>query len=189
MYPWTHLAGGYLVVSLLWRLRGHRVDGAVALAAAVGTQFPDLVDKPLAWGVGVLPAGRSLTHSLFTATAVSVGVLYVAARYDRPSTGRAFVVGYGSHLVGDVIPKLPAGDFDSLTFLLWPLLPLPAYDGAGPVVANLADSSATPVASLLASPARLAFGVVVVAVWAADGFPGMAGISRALGLDTRRDTD
>jgi len=186
MLPWTHLAGGYLVISLFWRLRGHRVDGPVAFAAAVGTLFPDLVDKPLAWGVGVLPAGRSLAHSLFTATAVSAIVLYAATRYDRHSAALAFVVGYGSHLLGDIVPKLPAGDFDSLTFLLWPLLPLPEYEGAGPVVANLAEIYTAPAAYLLASPARLAGAVVVLAVWAADGFPGVAEVGRYLVAEKHR---
>lgn len=189
MWPWTHLAFGYLLVSLLWRLRATRVTGAVAVAAAVGTQFPDLVDKPLAWGLGVLPAGRSLAHSVFTAAAVSAVVLAVAARRDRRDPALAFVVGYGSHLAGDVIPKLPASDFDSLTFLLWPLLPLPEYDGAEPVVANLAEVAAAPTASLLSSPSRLALLALVVAVWWADGFPGVVGIGRYFARHARPDID
>ncbi len=180
MWPWTHLGFGYLLVSLLWRLRARRVDGAVAVAAALGTQFPDLVDKPLAWAFGVLPAGRSLAHSAVTAAVVSAVVLYVAGRRDRVDPALAFVLGYGSHLAGDALPKLPAGEFDSLTFLLWPLLPLPDYDGADPVVANVAEAAAEPVASLLASPGRLALLVLVVVVWGADGFPGVAGLGRYL---------
>ncbi|WP_276251033.1 metal-dependent hydrolase [Haloarcula rara] len=180
MWPWTHLGFGYLLVSLLWRLRARRVDGAVAVAAALGTQFPDLVDKPLAWAFGVLPAGRSLAHSVVTAAVVSAVVLYVAGRRDRADPALAFVVGYGSHLAGDALPKLPAGEFDSLTFLLWPLLPLPDYDGADPVVANFAEVAAEPVASLLTSPDRLALLVLVVALWGADGFPGVAGLGRYL---------
>jgi len=178
MWPWTHLAFGYLVVSLLWRVRTRRFDGAAAVAAAVGTQFPDLVDKPLAWGFGVLPAGRSLAHSVFAAATVSAIVLYVAARCDRLDPALAFVVGYGTHLAGDALPKLPAGDFDSLTFLLWPLLPLPEYDGADAVAANLSEVVAAPASYLFASPSRLAFLAVVVAVWAADGFPGAAAVGR-----------
>ena len=189
MWPWTHLAVGYLLVSLLWRLRARRVDGAVALAAALGTQFPDLVDKPLAWVFGVLPAGRSLTHSVFTAAAMSAVVLYTAGRGDRDDPALAFVVGYGSHLAGDALPKLPAGDFDSLTFLLWPLLPLPEYDGADPVVANLGEVAAAPVAYLLASPGRLVMLVLVVAVWSADGFPGLAGVRRYLTHGLKRTFD
>ncbi|WP_324661876.1 metal-dependent hydrolase [Haloarcula sediminis] len=189
MWPWTHLAFGYLLVSLLWRLRANRVTGAVAVAAAVGTQFPDLVDKPLAWGLGVLPAGRSLAHSVVTAVPLSAVVLYVATRRGRSGPALAFVVGYGSHLVGDTIPKLPSGDFDSLTFLLWPLLPLPEYDGAEPVVANLSEVVATPVAFLLASPGRLALLALVIAVWWADGFPGVAGVGRYVTRGVNHDID
>ena len=189
MWPWTHLAFGYLLVSLLWRLRANRVTGAVAVAAALGTQFPDLVDKPLAWGLGVLPAGRSLAHSVLTAAAVSAVVLYVAARRDRRAPALAFVVGYGSHLAGDTIPKLPTSDFESLTFLLWPLLPLPEYDGAEPVVANLSEVVAAPTAFLLASPSRLALLALVLAVWWADGFPGAAGVGRYVTRNAKPDID
>ena len=189
MWPWTHLAFGYLVVSLLWRLRGHRLNGAVAAAAALGTQFPDLVDKPLAWVLGILPAGRSLGHSVFIATAVSAVVLYVAGRRDRFDPALAFVVGYGSHIAGDVIPELPTGDFDSLTFVVWPLLPSPEYDGAGPVMANLAEIAAAPMAYLLASPDRLVLFLLVVALWGADGFPGVAGVGRYLTRDAGRKID
>jgi len=189
MWPWTHLAVGYLLVSLLWRLRARRLDGSVAVAAALGTQFPDLVDKPLAWALGVLPAGRSLTHSVLVATVVSAAVLSVARRRAHPDPGLAFVVGYASHLAGDAIPKLPAGEFDSLTFLLWPLLPLPTYDGSEPVVAALGEVLVAPAAYLLASPGRLAFLVVVLALWSADGFPGVARIGRYLSRNRGRRTD
>ena len=189
MWPWTHLAFGYLAASLLWRLRARRLDGPAAVAATVGSQFPDLVDKPLAWAVSVLPAGRSLTHSVFTAVVVSAVVYCVAARLDRREPALAFIVGYASHLAGDALPKLPAGDFDSLTFLLWPLLPLPEYEGAEPVVANLAEVVAAPAAYLLASPVRLAFLVAVLAVWSADGFPGVAGVGRYLTRSVSRRPD
>ena len=189
MLPWTHLAFGYLVVSLLWRLSSHRLDGAAAVAVVIGTQFPDLVDKPLAWGLGVLPAGRSLAHSMLTAAAVSAIVLYAAARRDRLDQALAFVVGYGTHLLGDVIPKLPAGDFESLTFLLWPVLPLPEYEGAGPVVENFAEMAASPAAYLLASPGRLAALLLLLAVWSADGFPGAVGVGRYISRSARRQID
>ena len=189
MWPWTHLAVGYLLVSLLWRLRGHRVDGAVAVAAALGTQFPDIVDKPLAWGLHLLPAGRSLAHSVFTAVVVSAVVFYAAARRDCPGPALAFVGGYASHLAGDAVPNLPAGEFDALTFLLWPLLPLPEYDGAEPVVGSLAEILAAPAAYLLASPGRLFFFTVVLAVWSADGFPGAAGLGRYFTRGASRKID
>ena len=180
MWPWTHLAVGYLVVSIAWRLRGRRVDGAVAGAAVLGTQFPDLVDKPLAWYVGVLPAGRSLTHSAITAAAISAVVVTVAARLDRFEPGLAFAVAYASHLLGDALPKLPDGDYESLTFLLWPLLPLPDYGGAEQPLESLGEILAMPGAYVFASPARLAVLGIVALVWRADGCPGLAEIGRCL---------
>jgi hypothetical protein len=156
---------------------------------ALGTQFPDLVDKPLAWYLGVLPAGRSLAHSVFTAAVVSAVVLAVASRLDRLEPGLAFTGGYASHIAGDVLPKLPGGDFESLTFVLWPLLPLPEYDGAGPVVENLAMVVASPVGYLLSNPARLAVLVTLALVWSADGFPGVADTGRYLTRNVRGRTD
>jgi len=71
MWPWGHLAVGYLLWSVLVRDRRFRPPtGAETLLLAVGTQFPDAVDKPLAWSLGVLPNGRSLAHSVFLATAL-----------------------------------------------------------------------------------------------------------------------
>ena len=180
MWPWTHLALSYLLVSLSWRLRGNRVDWRVVLALGVGSQFPDLVDKPLAWYFGVIPAGRSLTHSALTATTVSVVVLAVAAQRSRFESGLAFGVAYGGHLLGDALPKLLGGEYESLTFLLWPLLPLPTYEGAEPVMENLGDVVAAPVPYLLASPVRAAILLLVALVWCADGFPGVADAGRYL---------
>lgn len=57
MWPWGHVGAGYLVYTLLRRHTGERPAGAAVLALAVGTQFPDLVDKPLGWTVGLLPGG------------------------------------------------------------------------------------------------------------------------------------
>ena len=43
----------------------------------VGSQFPDLIDKPLALELGLIPSGRVFTHSLPTA----MPVLLVIAWY------------------------------------------------------------------------------------------------------------
>ena len=48
MWPWEHLAIGYLAYSLLGRLAWRRPPTVgTAITVAFGTQFPDLVDKPL----------------------------------------------------------------------------------------------------------------------------------------------
>lgn len=179
MWPWEHLALGYLLLSLTWRLWGRDVDGWAAASLALGTQAPD-VDKALAWLVGVLPAGRSLLHSVFALAVVTAVVLVVAAHRERLAAGAAFVLGYASHLFGDALPKLLAGNYEGLTFLLWPVLPLPPYDGFESVKGSLFELAASPETYLTTASYRtlILFGVVVV--WMDDGFPGVAGVGRYL---------
>ena len=58
MWPWGHLAAGYPVYTAYTRLHtGDPPADVPALVALLGTQLPDLVDKPLA----VLPTVRSLS--------------------------------------------------------------------------------------------------------------------------------
>ena len=48
MWTWEHLAIGYLAYSLLSQLAWRRPPTVgAAITVAFGTQFPDLVDKPL----------------------------------------------------------------------------------------------------------------------------------------------
>jgi len=72
MWPWGHAAVGYLAYSLGYRASDRRLTGAAVIALGVGTQFPDLIDKPLGWTFGVLPGGRTLAHSLLTVAVVAV---------------------------------------------------------------------------------------------------------------------
>lgn len=58
MWPWGHAAIGYLLFSMDTRLRyGRRPGGPATILLFFGTQFPDLVDKPLAWTLPLLPSG------------------------------------------------------------------------------------------------------------------------------------
>jgi hypothetical protein len=128
MWPWGHLAFGYVGYLLVrpWAIR--RADRVAVLAALFGSLFPDLVDKPLAWGLAVLPSGRSLAHSVFALIIVSAVVWVVAVEYDRREAGIAFPIGYVTHLVGDGLVPIYEGSYGELSYLLWPLLPAPAYD-------------------------------------------------------------
>jgi hypothetical protein len=124
MWPWEHLAVGYLCYSLAAHAfvgRAPRESSAVALA--VGTQFPDLVDKPLAWTFAVLPAGHSLAHSLFVALPVSVFVVTAAWRLGHRQVGVAFAFGYLSHLPADVFYPVLLGGVANVGFLFWPVVP------------------------------------------------------------------
>lgn len=166
MWPWGHLAVGYLL-SVGWRQYTDADPESmlvVLLAVAIGTQCPDLIDKPLAWSVSVLPTGRTLAHSMFVAVPVAIGAHRLWHTY-----GDAFAIGYLSHLGADAFWPLLGGQFRYLSFLLWPVLPSPTYTIAPSFSAHLAHLTATP--SVL-----IEIGLFVVAIghWLATGRPGLA---------------
>lgn len=132
MWPWGHLAAGYLLHSIGLRYGADRVpSGWPVVAVAVGTQLPDLVDKPLTYSVGVLPAGRSLLHAVVVVGAVALLTLAVAARLNRWAVGVGFAVGLASHTLADAIQTAIWGEPSDLTFLAWPFLPAPPGVEAG----------------------------------------------------------
>ena len=159
MWPRDHAAVAYLLVSALHRGRsrhppGRRV-GVVALFAGV---LPDLIDKPLSWGVGLLPTGRSLGHSLLVAVPAVLLLLLLGVALHRRREAVAFGVGYLSHLAGDVAyPLLLDGEL-RLGFLLWPVVPA-ASDDAGAGVSHVAELVADFLAVLASPSGLLYFGV------------------------------
>lgn len=170
MLPWGHAGVGYVGYHLWLRLRGRLPPSGVAvLALALGTQFPDLIDKPATWVFAVLPSGRTLTHSLLTlglATAI-VGILVIRTKGRNAHAWWAFLGGWLAHLVGDAYTVL----YDPETcvrFLLWPLLPHCVYEN---------DTSALGwLAAFEFSPNQLVgLGVAVVGAvsWWSDGRPGL----------------
>ncbi|EMA53666.1 MULTISPECIES: metal-dependent hydrolase [Halococcus] len=172
MWPWGHLAVGYLLYSGLSRWQFDRVPGSVAtLAVAFGTQFPDLVDKPLAWTFGVLASGRSLTHSLLTAVVICGLVVWYARRHDHSTVGIAFAVGYLSHPFADGVLSFVSGDYQYLAYLGWPLLDLPPYDTSAGFVARVLGVEFTPFFAL-----QIALVAVAFVVWVRDGRPGLAAV-------------
>lgn len=174
VWPWDHVALAYLSTSLHRRLVGERPDRPVALAALAGAVGPDLVDKPLAWVVGVLPSGTSLAHSLL----ICLPVLLVTRRQVERPVWAGFAAGYLSHLAADAgygyVTPGPAYP----SFLLWPVLaPPPTVPGdAVGTVAALVDAMlyflSTPGGRLFAV-VDLAFLCVTLGVWLADGSPGL----------------
>lgn len=123
MWPWEHLAVGYLLYWSVIRLRPDRtqVTGGAALAVAFGTQFPDLVDKSMAWVFGIFPSGVSVAHSIITATVLSAAVVLVAGRLGRQRAGTAFVVGYLSHIPADLLYPVLLGEQPLYRAFIWPL--------------------------------------------------------------------
>lgn len=133
MFPLGHAAFAYLTyigVAAVTRRPLPVHWGLVPLV--VGSQLPDLIDKPLSF-YGVLVSGRSLGHSLFTAAILILLVWWTVDRAATPGrewterlhavTPGAFAIGYMSHLVGDSIDPLLEGADRDLAFLLWPVVP------------------------------------------------------------------
>lgn len=142
MWPWDHAAVAYLLVSATSRAAWHRPPtrpmGVLAVGAAL---LPDLIDKPLSWGLGLLPAGRSLGHSLFTALLLVAVAVAIGVALDRRRAAAAFAIGYFSHLAGDVAYPLFVDGELRLGFLLWPLVPVDSAGSGGglPYLVDLVD--------------------------------------------------
>lgn len=169
MWPWAHAAVGYLLYSLSLHHRDARPpSGGAAVAVGVGTLAPDLVDKPLAWYAGVLPTGRSLTHSLLVVVPVALVLAWVLARRGHAETGRALAVGLVSHPLADALHPLVSGEWVYLSFLGWPLLPSPEYDGPESVLARLRMLEMTPFFAF-----ELLVTAAAIALWAGHGYPGL----------------
>ena len=168
MLPWGHLAVGYLAYSLAVRARSGGPPAGLAVAAlAVGTQFPDLIDKPLVAWVSVLPAGRSLGHSLFFAAVCGVGLWYFGRRVGRLDVAAAFLFGQLAHTAADAVDPLVAGRWAELGFLFWPVTPAFRYPGDDrELVGYLLAESTTP------PHHELGLFALAVALWVADGRPG-----------------
>ncbi|MFC3476438.1 metal-dependent hydrolase [Halobacterium litoreum] len=179
MWPWEHAAAAYLLYSAASRwLWGRPPSTRAAVVVGFASLLPDLVDKPLAWWLAVLPSGRSLGHSLLVAVPV-VAVALAAGRARGDSRASvAFAVGYLSHLAGDVAYPLVVDGELRAGFLLWPVIPAPdgGTTSALPHLQDLVGAFVrflgTPRGALylLADAALVA---AAVAVWVADGTPGL----------------
>ncbi|WP_436903317.1 metal-dependent hydrolase [Halovenus halobia] len=175
MWPIGHASAAYLLYALSTRSRqdespGHAATVVVGFAALV----PDLIDKPLAWYLGVLPGGRTLAHSLFFLVPLSALVYLVARRNGVEEYGVAFSIGVISHTLLDALPILwdPETPWEGL---VWPLLSPGGVSGEGAptVLGLLRDSLGEPY--FLTEFVLLA---VALAVWRADGYPGLAPLLR-----------
>lgn len=185
MWPWGHLAVGYLLFSPAVHLRLRRAPApAAVLALALGTQLPDLVDKPLSWVFHVAPQGYSVAHSVFVAVPVGLVVLALAVRFRRSEVGVAFTVGWWSHLAADVVFAAALRNPYALERVLWPTVVLPAYADRTPALDRALHYAREWLAYLLATegplPVVLYVGPLVAALvlWLFDGAPGVPRPSR-----------
>ncbi|SFG70504.1 LexA-binding, inner membrane-associated putative hydrolase [Halopelagius inordinatus] len=182
MWPWGHLAFGYVVYSLVSRVARRRAPAWPAVAfLALGTQMPDLVDKPLAWTLSILPNGRSFAHSLIFGTLIAVSIVVLLRRLDVRG-GLPFAVGYYSHLVGDVVIPVSNGDFADLAFLLWPVLPVPQDHHSSVSILRYILTADLTSRYLL----EMGLAGLVGLWWLVDGAPGAAELWRAVRRRVRR---
>lgn len=179
MWPWEHLAIGYLAYSFFARhAAGHTPQTLAVVALAFGTQFPDLIDKPLGWGTTLLPSGISFAHSLLVAVPLAALAVTAASAADRADLGIAFAIGYLFHLPADAVYPLLIGGGLNWSFLLWPLVPAPEPTTVAilPFVRELADKFL----AFLATPSGRLYILLELALvggatlrWFADGTPGL----------------
>jgi len=110
-------------------------------AVFVGSQFPDLIDKPLAHEFGIIPSGRVFMHSLPTAAPVWLVVAWYGWRTQRSRLSGAFIAAHISHILADNYRSLQGSPPSLPPDMLWPLTnaaprpPVPYW--AGPNSINL----------------------------------------------------
>jgi hypothetical protein len=122
MRPIEHLIVALLCVGCYVVLVARRLPSLeLAAVTFIGSQFPDIIDKPLALELGVLPTGRVGMHSLPVAVPVWTLAILYGWKTDRIRAGVAFAIAYASHLVADNHAALSAGQIPSDLF--WPLTP------------------------------------------------------------------
>lgn len=192
MWPWEHLAVGYLLFSLGARVFGRDPPDDIEFAVlAIATQLPDLVDKPLSWGLGVFPTGHAVGHSAFVAVPLGIGILVVANRFGRLRTGVAFDVGYWSHLAADVLNPLRSGGAPIVSRVLWPVANNTGYEtdyglGRGIVYIErfLSELLVTDPVSVFLT--YLLLPLATLGIWLADGAPGVGLLGRVTGAVRRR---
>lgn len=177
MWPPAHAAIGYLGYSLYSRSAGRQPSSGGSIVVVFGSVFPDLVDKPLAWGLGVVPGGRSLAHSLLVAIPVCLLAVAVAARLQQLAYGIAFTIGYILHLPADVLATLLVRGEINAGFLLWPVSPLSPETG-GWLRRDVSDGSILPelFGSVVITYGALEMLLVgcALAQYRLDGYPGLS---------------
>lgn len=105
-----------VVVLILTR---RRPPASVIGAVFFGSQFPDLIDKPLAYEVSILPTGRVFMHSLPIAIPFFLVVGVYGWRTNRKVMSVAFVFAHFTHIVADT-QKTLLGANQPNSDLFWP---------------------------------------------------------------------
>ncbi len=127
MLPHEHFIVAFVPICFYVVLRDRQLS-SLSLTAIVflGSQFPDLIDKPLAHQFGLIPSGRVFMHSLPIALPFLLIVAVYGWKTDRNRLSGAFIFAYLSHLVADHYTRLFGPDPHIPAQLLWPLVSVPA---------------------------------------------------------------
>jgi hypothetical protein len=122
MFPAGHLLFALVPVCVYVVLRDRQLPSPHLIAVVgFGSQFPDLIDKPLHLESHVIVSGRVGTHSLPIAIPIALAVIWYARKTERFRGGLAFVFAYGTHIYGDVRHTLFSPDRNISPDLFWPL--------------------------------------------------------------------
>lgn len=98
-------------------------SGMIVLTAVFAGSFADLVDKPLAWTVAVIPSGRMLAHSIVISVPLIIIVLTVAYWRHKFVYGIVFSWGHLTHIPADFYPILYQGtDYYWFPNIFWPIM-------------------------------------------------------------------
>ncbi|MDS0300295.1 hypothetical protein NDI76_16230 [Halogeometricum sp. S1BR25-6] len=192
MWPFAHLAVGYLLYSAYSHARFRRPpDQTAAVLVVFGTQLADFIDKPLAL-LGVLESGRSLGHSYLVVLPVILlvgGAVYRMRGEFGPTV--AFGMGYASAPLGDGAPQFLQGTFETdlreVSFWVWPFeFPaeriadaLAQAPGIGHTITHKAAWTAANIPSypelgLWVRSFEVGVTLLAAGVWVYDGRPGWA---------------
>lgn len=194
MWPWEHAIFAYVLYSLSCRLFGTRPSGrAVVGALVIGAVLPDLIDKPLAWQLGIFETGYAVGHSIFVAVPFSIVAILVAKHRNQLQVGIAFAYGYLSHLLGDLIPPLLREGEVPIERILWPIAHAPPSHDHGTFVDGVSHYLDVYQEVIIGGEFNLvilmqvAFAVLALGLWIADGYPGVRDGDRNLTKMTNRD--
>jgi membrane-bound metal-dependent hydrolase YbcI (DUF457 family) len=132
MWPPGHLAIGYLLARTAGR-RGsdEPASDLVVQGCVLASILPDLVDKLFAWGLGVLPGGRTLTHSLLVLGPATAFFVLLARRLGRLDLGLLFGLAALSHPLIDALPAVWDPE-RTASHLLWPILAVDTVERSPP---------------------------------------------------------
>lgn len=186
MWPWEHLAFAYVLYSLLTNVifRASPSTGET-IVVIVGSQVPDLIDKPLAWTFGITETGYSIGHSIFVAPIVCLAVYAVASRRGHSALAGAFSLAYLSHPFADLLSQFLREPVVDLRTILWPIASPPPGSRGG-FLDHFVRYFVRYVNQLLAGGLTLQvalqslLGLAVVVLWLSDGAPIVADVWQLL---------